>query len=230
MALILNQSFKAWAVSKKYPFTNDSDHTSTDGRRIPLSFVIDAFVYPAVDGVYSVRRIDGEGITIGSNNTDYATAAFSDYARGWIPFKREGSVVGSIVLNEDDYPYVVGLANIQSMTFRSGHLDFESGVVHAFCTDKDNITTKPTFFGQEVDTITVTYASPRYTIVSDNIVDMSLDDLTVTTTHVPVSKITVNGVSYDIHPTGNLTLRAPDWCDTQFITQGEGVVLHRRGV
>lgn len=230
MAIILNQSFKAWATSKKYPFTNDSDYTCTDGRRIPLSFVIDAFVYPAVDNVYSIRRIDSNGITIGTNSADYATAAFNDYARGWIPFRREGSVVGSIVLNEDDYPYVVGLANIQPMTFRSGHMEFESGVVHAFCASEDNLSTKPTFFGQDVDTITVSYGSPRYTVVSTNIVDMSLDDLTVTSTHIPVSKIVVNGVTYDIHPSGNLTLRAPTWCDTQFITQGDGIVVHRRGV
>lgn len=229
MALIINQSFKEWAISKKYPFTDDSDLTSTDGRRIPLSFVIDASLYPAVEDTYYIKTIDREGITIAHDNKDYAVARFDQYSRGWIPFVKNESVVGSIVLNDDDFPYVVGLGAVQPMTFRAGHLTFENGVVRAFCSEEENIVPKPTFFGEAVNTVSTAFESDRYLQVNGNIYDLSLDDLTITTEHIPISKIVVNGTTYEVHPSHNLTLRAPDWCDTQFITQGDGIILHRRG-
>lgn len=227
MAQVINKNFKDWSAGRKYPFDEECDLTCTDGRRLPLSYFVDAVIYPALDGTFDITRIDAGGMVISSSNWE-GEALFSRYQNGWMPITRRGSIVGSIVLNDNDYAYVLGLASVRPMTFRTGHLRFAPGVVRSFCKRTENLEEKPTFFGEQVETLDASLDSERFTVLQDDTVDL---DLTVTayTIHQPITHISVKGTTYALGKNGHFMIRTPIWCDDPFISTGDGIILHRRG-
>ena len=235
MTQILNQSFRDWSIQHKFPFTDSSDMTSRDGRRIPLSMFIDITVNPDISGSVRISAITADHIEFSIGQRWTAYASLEDFHGGWIPVMRAGTCVGCVMPNPDDYQYLVGMTAVAPLVFSEGHLVLLPETVKGFCGAGDNITPPPTFNGLQSDTMSFTFGE-RFSVYGDSV--------TVDTTPVyeepttPVTTITVGHLDagdtpgsneFDIQWDGSLTIRAPEWCDTQFLSTDDTVIFHQRG-
>ena len=224
---IINESFRDWAATRNFPFTDDSDLTCSDGRRLPVSAFAYIVVFPDIDGSARLSLISNDRIIITLEQTWEATAYFSDLANDWIPLKHGGNIVGTVMLNHDDISYIKGLAATQPMTFNEGHATLRPELVRGFCSEEEVLFEPPTFFSLPSTTMTYTLGSNRYSVNSD-VVDMDVS-VTYTPNTTAITKIKINGTSYSLPDDGHLLIRTPIWCDTQFISDGNGIILHQRG-
>ena len=152
MNQVMNQSFRDWSSTRKFPFTDGSDMTCTDGRRIPLSAFTMITLFPDTEGSARISEINETGILFDMEGWT-AFAAFSGYSDGWMPIMKEGSCVGSVMTNDNDLLYIKGMASFQSMVFTEGHLDLRPETVKGFCLDEPQLLPLPTFFGMPAITM-----------------------------------------------------------------------------
>jgi hypothetical protein len=226
MNQVMNQSFRDWSSTRKFPFTDGSDMTCTDGRRIPLSAFTMITLFPDTEGSARISEINETGILFDMEGWT-AFAAFSGYSDGWMPIMKEGSCVGSVMTNDNDLLYIKGMASFQSMVFTEGHLDLRPETVKGFCLDEPQLLPLPTFFGMPAITMTVSLDSARYSVSSGKV---NLNTTaTVTNQTYPVSYIGNGSNTYAANPSGCITIRTPDWCDSQFIVKDGQIVFHQRG-
>lgn len=223
-----NQSFTDWSARRKYPFTDGSDMTCDDGRRVPLSAFTVISLYPERDGGCRVASISDDGVSFAMGTEWTAFASFSDYMNGWMPVMRSGNCVGSVVMPEEDLGYVRGMASVKTLVFTEGHMDIRPELVRGFGDESFSLKAPPTFFGMEASGITYSFSSERYTWHSSGAIDMDVS-VTFTTEVPPLLTITVNNTQYTLPDDGHILIRTPMWCETQFIS-GDGVItLHQRG-
>ena len=230
MAFVLNQSFRDWSSTRKFPFTDSSDMTCQDGRGLPMSLFTMISLIPDIEGTVNVSSIDKEGIHFSIADWT-ADAVFEDYADGWIPVMRSGNCVGSVMTNTGDLDYLKGMVSVAPMIFTEGHLQLRPEVVKGFCLDTPVLTTPPTFDGYPSQGMTVSYDSDRFIEVQG---EMSVDTQPIIENETePIEGITLgegaNEETYPLAYPGNLVIRTPSWCDTQFIPGEESIVFHQRG-
>lgn len=228
MRQVLNQSFQDWSATRKFPFTDASDMTCGDGRRIPVSAFSIIVIIPDIEGSARISTIDTQGIHFDMDGWT-ADALFDDYLDdGWIPIMKAGSCVGTVMTNDDDLSYIKGMAVVAPMVFTEGHLDIRPECVRGFCRNNLQLVDLPTFFGYPAETLTVSMDSERFS-ESGYYVDVNTTPTVVNVTP-SIQAITVNGTSYDIRTDGHLTIRTPIWCSTQVISTGDSLVFHQRGM
>lgn len=224
---VINESFRDWAADKNFPFTDESDLTCIDGRRLPVSAFAYITIYPDTEGSAKLSVISSDRIVITLDQTWEAIAYFADLKNNWIPLKHGGNIVGAVILNEEDTSYIRGMASTGDMVFNEGHADIRPELVRGFCSDEEILFEPPTFFSLPSTNMTYSLNSTRYT-VSDNVVDMD-----VTVNYNPdttaITQIKIGNNTYSLCDDGHLLIRTPIWCDTQFISSDNGIVLHQRG-
>lgn len=224
---VLNQSFRDWAANRNFPFTDGSDLTCSDGRRLPVSAFVYISVFPDIEDDARLVTIDDQNITIQVGTNWFTTASFEELLNDWIPLKHNGSVVGSIMVNSADIAYIQGMARTKTLEFNERHADIRPELVRGFCLDSEILLPPPTFFSLPSTNMTYSLDSQRYT---DNIVDVDMD---VSVTYTPgvtaITKIKVNGTEYSLPDDGHVLLRTPIWCDTQFISNDNKITFHQRG-
>lgn len=235
MTQVLNQSFRDWSIQHKFPFTDGSDMTCRDGRRVPLSAFIDITLCPDIEGTARITEIttDSIGFAIGGSWT--ATADLSDFRGGWIPVMRAGSCVGCVMPNADDLPYLKGMASILPLVFSEGHLELLPETVRGFCQASPTIIEPPTFGGEPSDGMTFSYGERFDTSGSSITVDTTpiYEDETTPILSIGVGKLpqgaTIGSNEYPVSDSGALVIRTPDWCDSQFLSSDETLTFHQRG-
>lgn len=230
MAQVLNQSFRDWSSTRKFPFTEGSDMTCQDGRRIPVSAFSMISLCPDTEGTARVTLIDSGGIHVGLPGWE-AIASFSDYADGWIPVMKSGNCVGCVMTAEPDLSYVKGMASVKPMVFTEGHLELRPETVKGFCLASTELSDPPTIDGHPTQDISVSYDSDRFINTAGSI---SVDTEPVVTDETePIESIVLGEgaaeEAYMLMYPGNLVIRTPWWCDTQFTAGDDSVVFHQRG-
>lgn len=235
MTQVLNQSFRDWSIQHKFPFTDSSDMTSRDGRRIPLSMFIDITVNPDVAGVVRVDRITADAIVFAIGGGWTAQAGLEDFQGGWIPVMRAGTCVGCVMPNPDDLEYLRGMASVAPLVFSEGHLELRPETVKGFCGAGDEIVPPPTFNGFPADGMSFVFGD-RFTGTGGSIsVDTTpvYEDPTTPITTIAVGHLDAGDQEgsneFDIQWDGSLTIRAPEWCDTQFLSADDTIIFHQRG-
>lgn len=224
---VINESFTDWAATRNFPFTDSSDLTCTDGRRLPVSAFICITLYPDIEGSARLSSISSDRITITLEQSWIAVASFTELKNNWIPLKHGGNVVGSVMLNEDDISYVQGMAAIGDMIFNEGHADIRPELIRGFCADEEILFEPPTFFSLPSTDMTYSFNSNRYTVNTNDV------DMDVTVTYNPnltaITQIKIGNDTYSLCDDGHLLIRTPLWCDTQFISSDNGILFHQRG-
>lgn len=117
-----NQEFRDFAAVNKYPFTDDSAYTATDGRELPLGAFLDIVLYPpdtdlAPIHVHGVRS-PGEGeLEIGftRKGVPWATSVFEDPDKDWAPVRAGSMVVGSLVMGLEGMRVLRGLVEYATL-------------------------------------------------------------------------------------------------------------------
>lgn len=235
MTQILNQSFRDWSLQRKFPFTDYSDMTCRDGRRIPLSMFIDITLCPDIEGTARISEITTSVIRFAIGSSWTAEARTDDFEGGWIPVMRAGSCVGSVMPNPDDFSYLVGMASVRPLVFTEGHMDLRPETVKGFCLDAPVIIDPPTFNGEPSEGMTFEYGE-RFSNTGGSIsVDTTpvLEDQTTPITTIVVGHLEDDeeegSNEYPVQRNGSLTIRTPDWCDSQFLSDDETLTFHQRG-
>jgi hypothetical protein len=224
---VINESFRDWAATRNFPFTDESDLTCMDGRRLPVSAFVCISLYPDTEGSARLSLISVDRMVITLGQTWEAIAYFTDLKNNWIPLKHGGNIVGSIMLNEDDIDYVKGMASTEDMVFNEGHANIRPELVRGFCADEEILFEPPTFFSLPSTNMTYSFISSRYTVNQTDV------DMNVTVSYSPdataITKIKIGDTSYSLCNDGHLLIRTPIWCDTQFISSDNGILFHQRG-
>ena len=224
---VINESFTDWAATRNFPFTDSSDLTCTDGRRLPVSAFICITLYPDIEGIARLSSISSDRITITLEQSWIAVASFTELKNNWIPLKHGGNVVGSVMLNEDDIFYVQGMAATGDMLFNEGHADIRPELVRGFCSNEEILFEPPTFFSLPSTNMIYSFNSNRYTVNTNDV------DMDVTVTYNPnvtaITQIKIGNDTYSLCDDGHLLIRTPIWCDTQFISSDNGILFHQRG-
>ena len=238
MAQVLNQSFEDWSSTRKFPFTDKSDMTCQDGRRIPVSMFTMISLCPDIDGTAEIHSIDTDGIHFRISGWT-ADALFVDYADQWIPVMRYGNCVGTVMFPDDRHEaYLKEMTAVKTLVFSEGHLVLRPEVVKGFCLSTPALETPPVISGYPAQEMTVTYDSPRFLptpAYGEGSWSVDTTPIVLNETE-PIESIVLDDSSepsgekeYPLSYPGNLVLRTPQWCDTQFIPGDESIVFHQRG-
>ena len=231
MTQILNQSFRDWSSTRKFPFTDQSDMTCQDGRGIPMSLFTMISLCPDIEGTAEVYAIDTKGIHIRISEWT-ADALFDDYADGWIPIMRSGNCVGSVMTNDSDLGYLIGMAAVKPLMFTEGHLELRPEVVRGFCSSEPVLETPPSLNGYPSSDLSVEYDSSRFTMSDAGLVVDTTPDVeneTPAITRLGARKTSALSFMADIAYPGNIVIRTPPWCDSQIFSSDDAVVFHQRG-
>lgn len=235
MTQILNQSFRDWSITRKFPFTDSSDMTCRDGRRIPLSTFIDITLCPDIEGSARISAITQEAIVFSIGSAWTATADMNDFHGGWIPVIRSGICVGCVMLNPNDFEYLLGMTSVEPLEFREGHLELRPETVKGMCSDEQVILPSPTFDGLPSEGMSFEMSGRFSEGESGTNVNTTpiLEDETTAITKMTVGQLHTGQQEgdnvFDIPSNGSVLLRTPEWCDTQFISEDGVITFHQRG-
>lgn len=201
---VINTEFRSYSIVNKYPFTADSSMCDVNGRAIPMSFVIDAVVYPnnKTSYVYISRIFMQQenvmGIELSSQEKVLgyvynATQGTNYFIAGEYQNKidnelgEQDAIIGTIVLS-GTISYIKGLCETHELIFNNNALVIDPTRVlldlytaqELFVNGKRVFLTKP---------LIIWFSSPRF-VFNNN--QLSLD-VTVNeeTTQSPI--ISING-------------------------------------
>ena len=135
---IINTEFRSFSVVNKYPFTSNSSMCDVNGRQVPVSFIIDAIIYPqkTVSSVFISKIFlqDNDELVIELSSSAGVLGYAYDVTEGTNYFlegttsqkhtkeiTETDTIIGSMVVS-GTVSYIRGLVSLNEMVFTNNAL------------------------------------------------------------------------------------------------------------
>lgn len=241
---IVNNEFRDFAGTSRYPFTDGSTMRSSDGRTVQDSVFLDAVIYPddGINGnmwIYGMRTNAAGDLDIGimRNEVVFGRCVISKGNTVGFVWSANGLTCGTVVAKEEGIKYLSGLASYSTLFFNPEGLRFRADRVLPILRKKIHITVNGTALLDQSKPVTVSFTSDRFattdttggTLVSfDNSVREPLRRSEQRIQTLRPATEAEGGTTTDGLP-HSVTLMAPRWSNLQVLTENNKLLIHKRG-
>ena len=238
-----NEEFRDYAAKGAYPFTDNSAYTASDGRRLPRSAFLDLMLYPPdrVDGpvhVHGIRcRVSDSieiGFTRGGEMWAY-TVIPRDGEPSWGAVKTvAGLVCGTLVMSVEGLKYIGGLAEYSTLFFNPGALVVRPDRILPVVRPLPSLAVGGREVPISAGSLSAEFTSSRFTFAENEegppeySFDTTLHTLSNKAVKTPFAGVVVGETEF-VARNGSVTVMAPRWSNLQVVTQGESLMIHKRG-
>lgn len=227
-----NQQFRDYAAGAKYPFTDTSAYTATDGRDLPLHVFVDAILYPPdlellpayIHGI-RLKKDDCLEIGITRGTARWATADIGIPGKTWAPIVSGNVVVGTIVLSEEGVAYLSGLAEYSTLFFNRESLQFRPDRILGTAVNPPTLAV-----GNKTRLLlgsppNVEFTSARFTLNDSNerCFNNKIDTPAALAGKPLIPFIEGNSDIKSMH------IRTPRWSNLSVVVKGNDLIFHKRG-
>lgn len=223
--------FREFVAKRHYPFTDGSRMVSSDGRRIPLSVVYDAILYPEAHGtkpVY-VSRIYSDTSTLVELTDGESTwrGAISSDANGCRLYGETGRRVGTIVFSDAGVVYLTGMTRLKALTFTPQGLVIRPDRIIPRPVSVVSVVVEGTPVSNTSLPLTTVLGSDRLSLTTSGeaIGTIALDNMIGSDTPKRIIQ-RVNGVVVNDRP---VYIRTDPSLNLQIVEENGSIVFHKRG-